>query len=117
MFISFLTNGIGLTQEILLFCNKNQIHLSISLDGNKKIYDNHRKFFNGKGGFDSVIKGINLIKPSFITHSLCCTISPDTISLIPEIFDFFIPFTKMFTIAIGTDNNNFTIKNWDEYLI
>lgn len=50
------TNGTLLNDEIINFlCENFQYSLSVSIDGNKEIHDQNRKFANGKGSFDLVI--------------------------------------------------------------
>lgn len=55
---SMTTNGTLLTGEIADFVAANKFVIGISLDGSKEEHDISRKFVNGKGSFDIVIKNL-----------------------------------------------------------
>ncbi|AZA83864.1 radical SAM protein [Chryseobacterium lactis] len=55
------TNGILLTEDIVNSLEKLRVHIGVSLDGPKEVNDKHRFYHNGKGSYDDVIKGINLL--------------------------------------------------------
>lgn len=57
---SITTNGTLLNDDIIEFFVKNDMNITISLDGPKLIHDKNRKFANGKGSFDIVLQ--NLVK-------------------------------------------------------
>ncbi|MFQ6119305.1 MAG: radical SAM protein [Methanosarcinales archaeon] len=59
---SLTTNGTLLHKEIVDYLDKNDISITISLDGPKNIHDRYRVFRNGKGTFDIIIKNIERIK-------------------------------------------------------
>ena len=48
------TNGTLLDEEILRLFRKEQVLLSISIDGNREAHNTHRKFPDGTGSFDVV---------------------------------------------------------------
>ncbi|TET38516.1 MAG: radical SAM protein [Planctomycetota bacterium] len=48
------TNGTLLDEETLKFLKREQVLLSISMDGNRSAHDTHRKFPDGNGSFDLV---------------------------------------------------------------
>ena len=52
------TNATLLDDEKMDFLIKNNIKIQVSLDGNEKAHDTHRKFANGKGTFNIVDKAI-----------------------------------------------------------
>ena len=56
------TNGSLLSPSIIDFLAKNDLNLLISLDGPKSIHDKNRKFKNGAGTFDLVLKNIRQLK-------------------------------------------------------
>lgn len=76
------TNGTLLTSEIVKFLYDNNFTLIISLDGHKECQDANRKFFNGNGTFDTVIKNIKIIKneyPDFFSKVLInSVVSPNS---------------------------------------
>ena len=57
-------NGSLLTDEIIEFLSKHNVSIGISIDGDKPFNDMHRKFANGCGTYDEIVKGIYLIKNS-----------------------------------------------------
>ncbi|MFP4496818.1 MAG: SPASM domain-containing protein [Vulcanimicrobiota bacterium] len=59
---SLTTNATLLTDEIIDFVKKHNISLILSLDGDKTVNDLHRKYRNGKGSFDEIIKNILKVK-------------------------------------------------------
>ena len=56
------TNGTLLTESFLKICEQKNIGISLSIDGYKCIHDKHRKYKNGEGSFNDVMRGINILK-------------------------------------------------------
>ena len=56
------TNGTLLTDEIITFLTNHKFALTISLDGNKEEHDINRRFRNGEGSFDLIIRNLQRIK-------------------------------------------------------
>ncbi|WDV45619.1 Cys-rich peptide radical SAM maturase CcpM [Clostridiaceae bacterium M8S5] len=59
------TNGTLLTLEVIEFLVNNDFSLLISLDGHKDCQDSKRKFVNGKGTFDTIIKNLRTIQNKY----------------------------------------------------
>lgn len=55
---SITTNGTLLNDEIIEFLAREDVMLLISLDGPKEIHDKNRRFANGQGSFDTVVKNV-----------------------------------------------------------
>ncbi len=49
------TNGVGLNEEIMEFCNREMGNVVLSIDGRKEIHDRMRPFRSGKGSYDVVL--------------------------------------------------------------
>ena len=67
------TNGTLFSDKIIDFLCQNNFDILISLDGSKEEHDMNRKFKNGKGSFDVIIKNILRIKecyPEFYNKKL-----------------------------------------------
>ena len=64
---SLTTNGVGVTSEIAGFLAKHNFSLILSVDGPKEIHNHHRKYANGKGSFDDVMRGLNYLKDAGVT--------------------------------------------------
>ncbi len=56
------TNGTLITKTIANFLEKNNFDIMLSIDGNKKLHDFCRKYKNGRGTFDDIIKNLKNIK-------------------------------------------------------
>ena len=52
-------NGTLLSADVRKFVISNKFHLTISLDGNQMAHDKNRKYINGRGSFQSVIKNVS----------------------------------------------------------
>ena len=56
------TNASLITDEIIEFLSHHSVSVGISIDGDKTANDANRKFADGSGTYDEIVKGINLIK-------------------------------------------------------
>lgn len=61
---SITTNGTIINKKIIEYIKKNKVFLTISLDGNKYTHDKNRKFKNGNGSFDKILKNLEKLKSS-----------------------------------------------------
>lgn len=59
------TNGTLFTEESVSFLQAENFSVMISLDGPAFVHDKHRKFIDGRGSFDTVMKGAEYIKEYF----------------------------------------------------
>lgn len=82
------SNGTLLTDEIIDFIKSNGISVGISIDGPREVNDLLRKFPNGKGSFDSIVKGIEKLKRNNISFSVLSVISNQNIEYIIETLAF-----------------------------
>ncbi|UCH94956.1 MAG: radical SAM protein, partial [Candidatus Aminicenantes bacterium] len=87
------TNTTLLNKEILDFFIKNDFSVMVSLDGPEKINDRYRRFKNGKGTFNRIMKNLELIKQDNKEYfssklSISSVLSPP-FDKIDEILDFF----------------------------
>lgn len=53
--IFLITNGTLLTEEVLDFCSRENVHVKISLDGNRAQHDRNRRFAGGRGSYDTIM--------------------------------------------------------------
>ena len=60
--ISIQTNGILLTEEILDLCAATRVTVSVSIDGPRHVHDKYRVGHTGRGTYDLVMKGIELLR-------------------------------------------------------
>lgn len=80
--ISITTNGTLINKEIINFIKEYKVFLSISLDGDQQTHDKHRKFINGKGTHEKIMRNIKNLKTDlgelFHTHiSFTATLSAE----------------------------------------
>jgi len=59
---SITTNGTLLTDEIIDFLVREEVWLTISLDGPQEIHDRNRVFSSGEGSFSTIMKNIKRIE-------------------------------------------------------
>lgn len=59
---SITTNGTIFTDEIISFLEKNDFGVTISIDGPREVHDKNRKFVDGTGSFDTIMKNLQYIK-------------------------------------------------------
>ncbi len=74
------TNGTLLSQPVVDYLVEEGFNIAISLDGSKEEHDTNRKFANGQGSFDVIIRNIKNIKeryPAFYNRlQIMTTINP-----------------------------------------
>lgn len=57
--LGMTTNGTLVSEQVLQFCDDNNISISISIDGTKEVHDECRKCADGSGSFDKLIDNVN----------------------------------------------------------
>lgn len=89
--ISIQTNGILLTEEILDLCAATRVTVSVSIDGPRHLHDMFRRGHTGRGTYDQVLKGIELLREhrdsEFLFTGLLAVITPESNPV--EVYDFF----------------------------
>lgn len=79
--LAMQTNGTLITDEWINLIAKHDVGVSISCDGPKENHDRFRLDHQGKGSFDSMVKGLKTLQKAYITHKiqlpgLLCVINP-----------------------------------------
>jgi uncharacterized protein len=59
---SFQTNATKLTPAWARFFRANDIQVGISIDGPAHLHNSHRSYRSGKGSYEDVVQGLNLLK-------------------------------------------------------
>ena len=89
--ISIQSNGVLITEEILDICSRFRTSVAVSIDGPQRIHDKSRINHRGKGTFDEVMKGIDLLKSHpdspFLYAGVLAVIDPLTDA--KEVYSFF----------------------------
>ena len=66
---SFQTNATKLTPAWVSFFRANDIQVGISIDGPAHLHNSHRSYRSGKGSYNHVIQGLNLLKEHEVQFS------------------------------------------------
>ena len=62
------SNGTLLTEEIVAFCNDNEVGILLSIDGSKEAHDKNRIFAHDNSGtFDTIMSKVRMVKEKFPT--------------------------------------------------
>src|SRR3989344_2667671 len=95
------TNATLLTNEFLNFFEKTQdFHIGTSIDGPRELHNASRIYQSGKGSYDEVMRGINLMKKrnrhklnghnrNGVGGGAICVISKVNVDYPQELYDFF----------------------------
>jgi len=91
-------NGSLLTNELAKLLKESNIEIGVSLDGPKTVHDAHRRNRAGKGSFNSVMRGINILLENGINFDLLSVVTSETIQNKRLTFRFF---SKLFSSNNG----------------
>lgn len=86
---SLQTNGTLLTDKWCAFLKKHHFMVGISLDGPKEIHERYRKDRNGKGTFDQVMRGLQLLQEHGIEYNVLACVARETACKSLEVYHFF----------------------------
>ncbi|NCA75979.1 MAG: 4Fe-4S cluster-binding domain-containing protein [Alphaproteobacteria bacterium] len=116
-FYSTTTNGTVLNARTVSLLKKNNFLVNVSLDGNKASHDKNRKYHNGNGSFDDILKNLKTLKINNVGFEFKVTFDSENRNLI----DSFIflenlekPFSYSFTINSKYKSSSLTNYNKDK---
>lgn len=122
MHYSLQTNGTLLTEEFVSECSKRNIGISLSIDGMESVHDKHRKYKNGTGSYDDVLRGMELLKeyPNIfegVIGVIDPAFDPDDIlsffeSYSIENVDLLLPDSTYLDLPIGREQNPNLYRDW-----
>ncbi|GAA2598025.1 hypothetical protein GCM10010399_30890 [Dactylosporangium fulvum] len=75
--LAIQTNGVLLDDDILAVLAAHQIRVGISVDGGREAHDRHRRYANGNGSHDAVMRGIDTLRRTGYAQlfsGLLCTV-------------------------------------------
>ena len=72
------TNATLITEEFAEFFKKNGFLVGVSLDGNKALNDKYRHLSDGSGSYDSINKGIDLLKKHGVDFNVLAVITNES---------------------------------------
>ena len=88
---SFQTNATKLTPAWARFFQANNIQVGISIDGPAHLHNSHRSYPCGKGSYDDVIQGLNLLKEHEVEFSGLVVVDEGTLDFGAEsLLDFLV---------------------------
>lgn len=83
--IAFVTNGYHISEYIQILKSASIREIQITLDGTKHIHDSRRMLKGGKGSFDKISEGIDLLLENNIPINLRMIVDKDNVSDLPRI--------------------------------
>ncbi len=86
---AFQTNATLITQRWCQFFQEHDIHISVSLDGPQPLHDAHRVDKTGKGTFERVMRGVELLRANTIPYTVISVITSTSIQQTDEFWTFF----------------------------
>lgn len=86
---SLQTNGILLDDYWCKFLKENNFLVGLSLDGPREIHDRYRKDRSGKGSFDKVMRGLDLLRKHGVEFNIMATVARETAYKPLEVYRFF----------------------------
>lgn len=114
---SIQTNGTLLNDEWGEFLKENNFLVGLSLDGPQEIHDRYRKKRGGKGSFDKVMRGMNLLKKHGVDFNIMATVARETAYKPLEVYHFFkeqgvefIQFSPVIERFAGADEKQLGLK-------
>lgn len=103
------TNGTLLTTQNLSFLQDENIGLCVSIDGPAYIHDRNRRYRNGRGSFNTVMRNLGLAAEALDKVQVNAVYAPESIGSLAEIVSFFVDYE----IPLIHLNPNIT-STWDE---
>jgi uncharacterized protein len=88
---SFQTNATKLTPGWARFFRENRIQVGISIDGPAHLHNSHRSYRSGKGSYEDVMRGLNLLKEHEVQFSGLVVVDEKTLEFGAErLLDFLV---------------------------
>lgn len=85
--VNIVSNGTFVTEELLNILSDYNICFHITLDGPKDIHDKRRKYENGKGTYDRILKSLSLIVNYGINFIIRVNVDNDNFDSINQLLD------------------------------
>ena len=86
---SFQTNATLITQKWCRFFKVHNVHIGVSLDGPSHMHDANRIDRAGRGTFERVLRGIELLEANDINYSVIAVITKDSVQYPDDFWQFF----------------------------
>ena len=89
VFNSIQTNACRLSKELVSLLTANHFFFGVSLDGPAHVHDAMRFYKNGRGSFDEVMKGIELLRRYHAEFNILCVVTDIVVKHIAEVYAFY----------------------------
>ncbi len=83
------TNGTLLDDEWGRFLAKGKWMVGLSLDGPKEVHDTYRLDVQGRGSFDAVMRGLDVLKRHRVEFNVLASVTPASAARPLEVYEFF----------------------------
>lgn len=115
--ITINTNASLITEEIANLLAEHQATVAVSLDGKQIQHDAARKYKSGRGTFDDVMNGFQLLKRAGANASISCTLGWHNLDDLDDILKWFVHELGIsgFGFNILVDSETIKIPNIEEY--
>lgn len=87
---SVQTNATLLNTEWIRFFKKYNFFIGVSLDGPPQVHNHYRQYASGRGSFEEVVAGINLLAEGGVDFNILSTIGKETAYSPQEIYKYFL---------------------------
>ena len=107
------TNGALLTEEKVKWLREHAFYMVISLDGNESMHNTHRKYANGEGTFNDVIKGLKNLQKYYGSkeYSVNLVVTPQNVKYLSDSIRYLYTKLGITDIALADD----LYSDWDDY--
>jgi serine-type anaerobic sulfatase-maturating enzyme len=86
---SLQTNAVLLTDEWGRFLKEHNFLVGVSLDGPRELHDRPRTYRNGRGTFDLVMRGVDVLRRYGVEFNVLCVIGPHNVRYANRLMAFF----------------------------
>ena len=86
---AFQTNATLITQTWCQFFRTYDAHVGVSLDGPRHMHDANRVDKIGRGTFDRVMRGIELLRLNHVNYSVIAVVTKDSVQYPEDFWEFF----------------------------
>lgn len=107
---TLITNGVLVTDKVVLFVKKNNIGINISLDGLES-YNGERVFSNGIGSSKYVMSSIQKLLDQKIIFGIKMTVTPNNLKHIPQFVKYCLDRGIRLSIGFYNENANAVKEN------
>ncbi len=112
IYVYTITNGVSLTEEMLVFFKDHNVNVGFSIDGIKEIHDKWRC-----KSFDKAMKSIELYRKINEKYpSMNCTVGTDVISHADETISFFERFNSRITFSRMIGKHGISMLDFNIFL-